>query len=89
MVTTKQVDENLANDFIEYLRTGQGLLVDTKENVLEVVGILKSYGIVLDKYSNNLIYIAENQFLVFSLSSNTLMGKLVSLSYYVTGGMAV
>ncbi|HAE05834.1 MAG TPA: hypothetical protein DCG18_03540 [Richelia sp.] len=65
MVTTKQVDENLANDFIEYLRTGQGLLVDTKENVLEVVGILKSYGIVLDKYSNNLIYIAENQFLVF------------------------
>ncbi|CCH68034.1 Low-affinity CO2 hydration protein CphX [Richelia intracellularis HH01] len=53
------------------------------------MGILKSYGIVLDKYSNNLIYIAENQFLVFSLSSNTLMGKLVSLSYYVTGGMAV
>ena len=65
MVTTKQVDENLANDFIEYLRAGQGLLVDTKENVLEVVGILKSYGIVLDEYSNNLIYIAENQFLVF------------------------
>ena len=55
MVTTKQVDENLANDFIEYLRAGQGLLVDTKENVLEVVGILKSYGIVLDEYSNNLI----------------------------------
>ncbi|CCH64989.1 Low-affinity CO2 hydration protein CphX [Richelia intracellularis HM01] len=65
MVTTKQVDENLANDFIEYLRAGQGLLVDTKENVLEVVGILKSYGIVLDEYSNNLIYIAENQFFSF------------------------
>ncbi|MBC1270157.1 CO2 hydration protein, partial [Trichormus variabilis FSR] len=41
------------------------LLVDSPRNVLEVVGILKSYGIVLDAYSKNLIYIAENQFLVF------------------------
>ena len=65
MVTTKQADENLVNNFIEYLRTGKGLLVNTPENVLEVVGILKSYGIVLDEYSNNLIHIAENQFLVF------------------------
>ncbi|MFM6310107.1 MAG: CO2 hydration protein, partial [Dolichospermum sp.] len=41
------------------------LLKDSPENVLEVVGILKSYGIVLDAYSKNLIYIAEHQFLVF------------------------
>jgi len=33
--------------------------------LIEVVGILKSYGVVLDAYSKNLIYIAENQFLVF------------------------
>jgi CO2 hydration protein len=32
---------------------------------MEVVGILKSYGVVLDAYSRNLIYISENQFLVF------------------------
>jgi CO2 hydration protein len=31
---------------------------------LEVVGILKSYGIVLDAYSRNLIHIADHQFLV-------------------------
>lgn len=52
-------------EYIERLQNGQALLVDTPQNVLEVVGILKSYGIVLDEYSKNLIYIAENQFLVF------------------------
>jgi CO2 hydration protein len=41
------------------------LLKDTPQNLIEVVGILKSYGVVLDAYSKNLIYIAENQFLVF------------------------
>jgi len=46
------------------LESGQALLKDTPENVVEVVGILKSYGVVLDAYSNNLIYIAERQFLV-------------------------
>ncbi|HSM82304.1 MAG TPA: CO2 hydration protein, partial [Nodosilinea sp.] len=37
---------------------------DSDSNVLEVVGILKSYGVVLDAYSKNLIYIADHQFLV-------------------------
>ena len=50
--------------YIDRLKSGQALLKDTPENVLEVVGILKSYGIVLDAYSKNLIYIADNQFLV-------------------------
>ena len=50
--------------YIERLQTGEALLVDSRENVVEVVGILKSYGVVLDAYSRNLIYIAENQFLV-------------------------
>jgi CO2 hydration protein len=51
-------------EYIQRLQTGQALLKDSPENVLEVVGILKSYGVVLDAYSKNLIYIAENQFLV-------------------------
>jgi CO2 hydration protein len=50
--------------YIDRLESGQALLKDSPENVLEVVGILKSYGIVLDAYSNNLCYIADNQFLV-------------------------
>ncbi len=51
--------------YIKRLEAGQALLPDSAENVVEVVGILKSYGVVLDAYSRNLIYIAENQFLVF------------------------
>lgn len=49
--------------YIEQLKSGNALLVDTPENVMEVVGILKSYGVVLDAYQKNLIYIADHQFL--------------------------
>jgi len=49
--------------YIERLKTGGGLLPDRPENVLEVVGILKSYGVVLEAYHKNLLYIAEHQFL--------------------------
>ena len=52
-------------EYIERLLTGDALLPDTPENLVEVVGVLHSYGVVLDAYSNNLIYFAENQFLVF------------------------
>jgi len=51
-------------EYIYRLEKGEALLIDTPENVLEVVGILKSYGVVLDQYSDNLIYVAQNQFLV-------------------------
>ncbi len=51
-------------DYIQRLQAGEALLQDSAENLVEVVGILKSYGVVLDAYSRNLIYIAENQFLV-------------------------
>jgi len=51
--------------YIDRLTAGEALLKDTTQNLIEVVGILKSYGVVLDAYSKNLIYIAENQFLVF------------------------
>lgn len=49
--------------YINRLQAGGALLPDTPENLVEVVGILKSYGIVLDAYYRNLIYIAEHQFL--------------------------
>jgi CO2 hydration protein len=66
MVTTSpQLDKYTNEYFIERLQNGGALLPDTPEHVTEVVGILKSYGIVLDSYSKNLIYIAENQYLVF------------------------
>lgn len=51
------------SEYIERLENGQALLEDTAENLIEVVGILKSYGVVLDEYSRNLIYIADHQFL--------------------------
>ncbi|PNW35966.1 UNVERIFIED_CONTAM: carbon dioxide transporter, partial [Euhalothece sp. KZN 001] len=44
---------------------GEALLVDSPTNLIEVVGILKSYGVVLDAYAENLKYVAEDQFLVF------------------------
>ncbi|MFM7470119.1 MAG: CO2 hydration protein [Nodosilinea sp. LVE1205-7] len=50
--------------FIRRLLSAQALLPDSETNLLEVVGILKSYGVVLDAYSRNLIYIADHQFLV-------------------------
>jgi CO2 hydration protein len=50
--------------YIERLMTGSALLPDSPSNVEEVVGILKSYGVVLDAYSDNLLYIANEQFLV-------------------------
>jgi len=52
-------------EYIHRLESGDALLKDSPENVMEVVGILKSYGVVLDAYSNNLCYIADHQFLVF------------------------
>lgn len=51
-------------DIIHRLESGGALLPDSPKNVLEMVGILKSYGIVLGAYSDNLIYIADEQFLV-------------------------
>ncbi len=50
--------------YIHRLESGETLLKDTPTNLLEVVGILKSYGVVLDAYAINLNYIAEHQFLV-------------------------
>lgn len=51
-------------EYVHRLESGEALLKDTPQNIIEVVGILKSYGIVLDAYSRNLIYNADHQFLV-------------------------
>lgn len=66
MVISKKKSRNHPlQNYIKRLIAGGALLPETPENVQEVVGILKSYGIVLDAYSRNLNYIAENQFLIF------------------------
>jgi CO2 hydration protein (ChpXY) len=49
---------------VHRLETGGALLPDTPENLVEVIGVLKSYGVVLGAYERNLNYIAEHQFLV-------------------------
>ncbi|MBM5792452.1 MAG: CO2 hydration protein [Cyanobacteria bacterium M_surface_7_m2_037] len=66
VVSQDLVRANLAIDQAEVKRrllAGETLLADTPDHVLEVVGVLESYGEVLDAYSINLIYQAEAQFL--------------------------
>ena len=48
---------------LKRLLVGGALLPDTERNLMEVVGILKSYGVVLGAYSRTLIYTADHQFL--------------------------
>ncbi|MCL1469275.1 CO2 hydration protein [Argonema antarcticum] len=55
---------HILSPYIERLKAGDALLADTPENLIEVVGVLKSYGIVMVDYYKNLLYIAEKQFLV-------------------------
>ncbi len=64
MITTplKPSNHPLA-DIIDRLESGGALLPDSEENLVEVVGVLKSYGVVLDAYWRNLTYISEHQFL--------------------------
>nr|WP_026100718.1 CO2 hydration protein [Synechococcus sp. PCC 7336] len=51
------------SEYIDRLLAGGVLLPESPTNLLEVVGALASYGIVLDAYSINLNYIAEHTFL--------------------------
>jgi CO2 hydration protein len=64
MTSTILKHQHPLTEYINRLKTGQALLQDTPQNVLEVVGILKSYAIVMDAYYKNLLYIADHQFLV-------------------------
>ena len=66
VISQDLVQANLSIDQQEVKRrllAGETLLSDTPDHVLEVVGVLESYGEVLDAYSINLIYQAEEQFL--------------------------
>ncbi len=65
MVSTsvKRSKSNLIDEYIARLERGDALLDDSPQNLVEVIGILKSYGVVLDAYSINLCYIADTQFL--------------------------
>ena len=59
---TKTIEPALAS-VKQRLEEGGALLPDSPDNLLEVVGILKSYGVVLGEYNRNLTYISEHQFL--------------------------
>jgi CO2 hydration protein len=52
-----------AEHLVQQLLCGETLLADGPDHVLEVVGVLESYGEVLDAYSINLIDQAARQFL--------------------------
>ncbi|MFM7579369.1 MAG: CO2 hydration protein, partial [Microcystaceae cyanobacterium] len=45
MPQTLTASKHPLSHYIEQLETGQALLQDSPQNVLEVVGILKSYGV--------------------------------------------
>ncbi len=50
-------------NYIDRVLSGGTLLPDAPENLIEVVGVLHAYGIVLDAYAINLQHIANTQFL--------------------------
>ena len=62
-ISVKRSKSLLVEEYIDRLERGEALLEDSPQNLVEVVGILKSYGVVLDAYSVNLCYIANTQFL--------------------------
>ena len=62
-IKAKGLKSFLVKEYISRLEAGAALLDDSPQNLVEVVGILKSYGVVLDAYSINLCYIADTQFL--------------------------
>jgi CO2 hydration protein len=51
-------------DIVHRLETGGALLPESPQNVVEVVGVLKSYAHVIGAYQENLTFIADHQFLV-------------------------
>lgn len=61
--TSLNLSSHPLSHHIHQLESGHALLPNSTQHVQEVVGVLHSYGIVLDAYSKNLIYIAENAFL--------------------------
>ncbi|KAM3098299.1 CO2 hydration protein [Phormidesmis sp. 146-35] len=62
--TTRKPSNHPLTEIIDRLESGGALLPDSPDNVIEVVGVLKSYAVVLDAYWRNLTYISQDQFLV-------------------------
>jgi CO2 hydration protein len=60
---TRQGSRPEAAELTRRLLAGEPLLAERRENLIEVVDVLHSYGEVLDAYSRNLIFQAERQFL--------------------------
>ncbi|QPN66763.1 CO2 hydration protein [Synechococcus sp. CBW1006] len=60
---TRQAPIPTAAELERRLLAGETLLAESPTHLLEVVGVLESYGEVLDAYSINLVYQAEKQFL--------------------------
>lgn len=66
-MTTKPLSPIVPHPFesiVQRLSVGDGLLPESETNLLEVMGILESYGHVIRAYEINLRYIADQQFLV-------------------------
>ena len=51
------------SSLVERLLIGRPLLDESEQHLLEVVGVLESYGLVLDAYSTNLLHQAQREFL--------------------------
>jgi CO2 hydration protein len=64
MVAARSKSSHPFADLVEHIESGGALLPESATNLIEVVGVLKSYGVVLGAYSRNLKFIAEHQFLV-------------------------
>ncbi len=62
-ISVKRSKSLLIEEYITRLEKGEALLDNSPQNLIEVIGILKSYGVVLDAYSINLCYTANTQFL--------------------------
>jgi len=62
MVSTLPPSQHLHSQFVHRLERGEALLASSDDNLLEVVGILKSYGEILDAYAKMLKDIAARQF---------------------------
>ncbi len=50
-------------DIIHRLEAGGSMLPDTKENLMQIIGLYKAYAVPMDFYWRNLLYIAERVFL--------------------------
>ena len=60
---TRSGGQPSAEELERRLLAGETLLAESPTHLMEVVDVLESYGVVLDAYSRNLIYQAEQQFL--------------------------